>query len=110
MKERKSFIVYYDWYYLIKDLSNEQIAELVRAMFAYNKDGIVWDFKDERVVGIFDFMKNTFDRDNEKYERRCRKNAENAKKRWEEANVDGEHTQQQTKRAPSEFPPIMIGQ
>ena len=83
MKERKSFLIYYDWEGLLAPMTKEQIGELFFAVFDYNIRGVVPEFEDKLLSGVFSFMRSRFDDDNEKYERACKRNAEYAKKRWE---------------------------
>ena len=83
MKQRKSFLVYYDWENFLEPMTKEQIGELLLAMFDYNKNGVVPEFENTYLTGIFGFMKSRFDDDNEKYIKVCERNSEIATKRWE---------------------------
>jgi len=84
-KEQKGFIVYGDIQDVLKELDDEQVAQLFRGMVNYFVDGKVPKF-----TGVLKFVwipiKQHMDRDAEKYEKRCEKNRENVKKRWERTN------------------------
>ena len=83
MGTKKSFIVYYSWRSIFNRLSNEQKGVLITAIFDYVIDKTVTDFSDLALGIAFDIVKDTLDRDGEKYKTKCLKNAENAKKRWQ---------------------------
>lgn len=89
---KNSFILYHDYEEHIKLLSNEQRGVLLTALFAYSRSGKLPAFdRDPALAMAFSFIRATIDRDNEKYQERCRKNAENIKKRWGKntASCDG---------------------
>ena len=82
-KEKNSFIMYKDWRNLLLSLSNEQKGKLLVAIYDYNCDGVVNDFEgDKQLQGILSFFIASFDRDQNKYESRCKKNKNNIKKRY----------------------------
>ncbi|MCD7749177.1 MAG: DnaD domain protein [Oscillospiraceae bacterium] len=81
MAERKSFLVYRDWEDSFSTLSNEQMGALSFAMFAYVNRGQPYDGGDPAVAMAFSFVRAAFDRDAEKYRKRCEQNSKNAKKR-----------------------------
>ena len=82
-QERKGFIVYGDIEAVISELDDKQVAKLFRGMLKYFNDGT-----DPKFTGILKFVfipiKQQMDRDQEKYSRRCEKNRENVRKRWEQ--------------------------
>lgn len=84
-KEQKGFIVYGDIQDVLKELDDEQVAQLFRGMVNYFVDG-----KAPKFTGVLKFVwipiKQHMDRDADKYEKRCEKNRENVKKRWERTN------------------------
>lgn len=64
-------------------LSNEEAGKLIKAIFNFVTTGEIPAF-DERCLDMaFVQIKNTLERDNEKYEETCKKNAKNASMRWE---------------------------
>ena len=95
MKEKKSFLIYCDWEGLLSPMTKEQVGELFLGIFDYNKNGIVPEFDDKLLSGVFSFMQSRFDDDNKKYERICKQNAEYAKKRWEKERQKAESGNQE---------------
>ncbi|MCD7838868.1 MAG: DUF6291 domain-containing protein, partial [Clostridiales bacterium] len=81
MAERKSFLVYRDWEDSFSTLSVEQMGTLFLAMFAYVNRGQFYDGDDPVIRAIFNLVRHTIDRDDEKYRKRCEQNSKNAKKR-----------------------------
>ena len=80
--EKNSFILYHDYEEHIKLLSNEQRGVLLTALFAYSRSRTLPAFdRDPALAMAFSFIRAAIDRDNEKYQERCRKNAENVKER-----------------------------
>ena len=81
-KEQKGFIVYGDIQDVLNELTDDQVAQLFRGMVNYFTTG-----KAPKFSGILKFVwipiKQHMDRDAEKYEKKCEKNRENVKKRWE---------------------------
>lgn len=81
-KDQKGFIVYGDLKATLDELSDEQVAQLFRGMVNYFVDG-----KAPKFSGILKYVfipiKQQMDRDATKYEKKCEKMRENAKKRWQ---------------------------
>jgi len=73
---KKSFMLYCDQYEPIKDLTDTQKAQLLDAIFCYNCCEDV-NTNDPMVKAVFGFFKATFDRDKEKYLKRCEINKKN---------------------------------
>ena len=82
MKERKSFLFYYDWANIYEPLDDMRKAKLITATIRYAKDNTDTKFDDLTLKVIFNVIQDTFDRDSARYNERCLKNAENIKKRW----------------------------
>ena len=80
MKEKKSFLMYFDWEAPFDCLDNESLGELFRGIFKYAKNNEEPNFTDPTLYIIFSFIKTSLDRDMAVYEEKCRKNSENAKK------------------------------
>lgn len=72
---RDSFVMYSDSYNAIKKLNNEQAGELLHAIFQYQIDGINPQMSPV-VDMVFEFMKNHFDRDSEKWSAEIEKRRE----------------------------------
>lgn len=81
--KKESFLIYKEWYPIIKSLSDESLGKIFRAVFQYQIDGKVSDLEESTPEFMaFQFFRNQFDRDLQKYEDRCRKNSDNIRKRW----------------------------
>ena len=80
MKERKSFLVYFDWGEPFERLDDEALGKLFRGMFRYAQNGELPEFDDPTLSIIFSFVKTALERDKATYEERCRKNSEAGKK------------------------------
>lgn len=81
-KVKKSFIMYVDMYAPTAGLSLEQKGELWDAVFKFHSGEEV-SISDPMAQMAFSFFRQAFERDAEEYERRCEKNRENVRKRWE---------------------------
>lgn len=90
-----SFILYTSYYALIEGLTDEQLGQLTRAVFIYARDGEV--IKLEPVVRMaFSFIKDNIDRNADKYQKKCERNRENIKKRWEKKHSEDTTEQSNT--------------
>lgn len=76
--DKESFLIYKSFYEPIKYLSNEKLGKLFRAIFEYQINDIVYIDEDIRMA--FEFFKNQFRIDDEKYQKRIEANRENGKK------------------------------
>ena len=82
-----SFILYTSDYQLIEGLTDEQLGQLTRALFIYARDGEVINL--EPVVRMaFVFIKDKIDRNKQKYQKKCERNRENIRKRWNKSNTN----------------------
>ena len=82
-----SFILYTSDYQLIEGLTDEQLGQLTRALFIYARDGEVINL--EPVVRMaFVFIKDKIDRNQAKYQKKCERNRENIRKRWNKSNTN----------------------
>jgi len=83
MAERKGFLVYADLADTLEELSDEEAGVLFKAMMTYFVDGS--EPKLPRALRFaFLPVRHQMDRDREKYDRRCERNRENVRKRWEQ--------------------------
>lgn len=90
-----SFILYTSYYALIEGLTDEQLGQLTRAIFLYARDGK--SIKLEPVVRMaFSFIKDNIDRNADKYQKKCERNRENIKKRWEKKHSEDTTEQSNT--------------
>ena len=78
--KKKSFIIRLENIEQFNMLTDEQCGKLLKAMCRYVDTGEVENFHDKMVSFAFSFLKGQIDRDAEKYEEMCTKNAENGKK------------------------------
>ena len=82
-----SFILYTSDYQLIEGLTDEQLGQLTRALFTYARDGDVINL--EPVLRMaFVFIKDKIDRNQQKYQKKCERNRENIRKRWNKSNTN----------------------
>jgi len=83
----KESVILYTWQYdSIKDLSLEDKGLLFDAIFHYAKTGEGQGQLSPVTKIAFSFIRNTMDYDSEKYQKRCEKNQENIRKRWNDLN------------------------
>lgn len=81
---KPSFLVYYDNEVVVLRLPDEEAGKLFKSLFPYGKEAIKPDFDESPALAMaFDILSMAIDRDNERYVKKCEKNRENIKKRWE---------------------------
>ena len=80
MKERKSFLFYYDWANIYEPLDDIRKAKLITATIRYAKDNTDTRFDDLTLKVLFNVIKDTIDRDAEKYDIKCKINSDNGKR------------------------------
>lgn len=86
-----------------KVLTDMQLGELMRAVFAYASDGTMLpEDADQAVRVAFAFLKADVDAERDSYKRRCERNKENARKRWAKRNKRKTNTPQTPASAPQE--------
>lgn len=85
---KKSFVLYADNYKAIRNLSTEDKATLLDAIFKYHLDDSLPDMN-YTLQAVFGFFQVTFDRDIEKYDRICKRNKENIEKRYHTKSTSG---------------------
>lgn len=77
--DKNSFLMYLDYEEQFNLLTDEQIGQLMRAIYQYEKTREVPEL--EGILKMaFSFMKTQLDRDREKYQAKCEKNKENGSK------------------------------
>ena len=80
-----NFILYYSQWPALKSLSVQELGELLQAIFRTLGDEDVEDVANslsEKVQIAFRFLMVQIKYDNEKYQKKCEKNKQNAMKRW----------------------------
>ncbi len=80
MTQPKSFVLYDDYFELIKFLTVKQRGELITMIFQYAETGEEMKHDDTAVRIVFSTIRMAMDRDREKYIQRCEANKENGKK------------------------------
>lgn len=81
---KNSFLMYFDWWELLSPLTNEDKGILLTAIFDYQCNGVLLETENKLLQGIFNYIVSRFNSDRKKYEDTCKKNSENAKKRYED--------------------------
>jgi len=86
MIEKKGFIIYTSYYEILKDIPNDKLGLLFRAIFEYQVNGKEIELTNE-IKMAFSFIKNQFKIDNQKYNEIQTKRSEAGKigmdKRWQ---------------------------
>ena len=77
--DKSSFLIYLDYEEQFNLLTDEQVGQLMRAIIKYERTREIPQL-DGVIKMAFSFIKTQLDRDREKYEARCEKNRENAKR------------------------------
>lgn len=77
--DKNSFLIYIDYEEQFSLLTDEQLGQLIRAIMKYEKTSEIPKL-DGMLKMAFSFIKTQLDRDREKYEEKCAKNRENAKR------------------------------
>lgn len=89
MKVKKSFVLYHDFRNWFSLLTDEELGRLIRAIFDYEMNKTLPENLNEKEQIAFLMVRDTLDRDREKYERVCNRNKENARVRWEKMKKYG---------------------
>lgn len=78
---KKSLLLYTDQKEVFESLSDEQAGRLIKAVFKYDADGEEPDL-DPLLKVVFIPFRQALDRNREKYDHVCKRNADNIAKRW----------------------------
>ena len=82
MDFKNGFLMYKDWQTLINALNVTQKAILLDSIFNYHCNGELPNLSnDKHLKGVFDFFMSTFQRDSEKYKKKCEKLRQNGSKK-----------------------------
>lgn len=82
-----SFLMRKCWQEQIALLNSEQKALFIDAVFNYQCNGEDFKTSDGMLKMLWANVKQIFDFNNKRYAETCRKNSENAKKRWSKNNA-----------------------
>lgn len=85
-KDKPSFLIYKSFYDPIRNLSDEELGKLFRAIFEFQISESNPPLSDGLRMA-FDFFKNQFCLDNLKYVDKCHQNSDNANTRWKNAKT-----------------------
>lgn len=83
---KEGFILYISQKDTFDMLTDEEAGKLIKCIFEYEKSGLLPDV-DRTLKLAFIPIKQTLDNNREKYAEKCKKNKENANKRWNNTNV-----------------------
>lgn len=101
MAEKKSFVLYYNWYeYYFREMSDAKAGKLIKAIFEYSIFGIEPEWADNNKLThsvAFVCIKNQLDRDEEKYFNKCEHN-----RRKPSYDSESENAFEQNRRIPSQ--------
>lgn len=79
MSDKKSFVMYESWGAAIEKMSNEQAGELIKAIYAYQKDPDAVP-QDPALAFVFELIKQQLDADSQRYKEACAARSEAGKK------------------------------
>lgn len=83
------FPAFFKYRQSLGELSDAQVGRVFRAALEYAEDGVVPQLEAVEAMA-FSFLRGDIDRARIAYEERCRKNQENAEKRWAQAYGDSD--------------------
>ena len=86
---KESFLLYTAHYSALRNMTQEQKGDLLDALFQYAGEEERPEIADPMVNMAFTFMQGNLDRNSQKYEKKCKRMKELAKKRWGK-DADGE--------------------
>lgn len=79
MADKKSFVMYESWGAAIEKMNNEQASELIKAIYAFQKNPDVVP-EDPAIAFVFEIIKQKLEEDNKRYEEVCAARSEGGKK------------------------------
>lgn len=79
MADKKSFVMYESWGAAIEKMNNEQAGELIKAIYAFQKNSDVVP-EDPAIAFVFEIIKQKLEEDNKRYEEVCAARSEAGKK------------------------------
>ena len=79
MSDKKSFVMYESWGAAIEKMSNEQAGELIKVIYAYQKDPDAVP-EDPALAFVFELIKQQLDADSQRYKEACAARSEAGKK------------------------------
>ena len=79
MADKKSFVMYESWGAAIEKMNNEQAGELIKAIYAFQKNPDVVP-EDPAIAFVFEIIKQKLEEDTKRYEEVCAARSEGGKK------------------------------
>lgn len=86
-KDNATFMLYKNWKALFDSLTDEEAGQLIKALFCFACDGDTPEL-DRLISGMFLMMTQQMNADGAKWEKKCERNAENIRKRWNKSNTE----------------------
>ena len=102
MEEAASIIIHLDCYDAIKCLPDELAGVLFKSILCYGATGELPKIDDKSLLALFNIFKAQRDRDKKKYEQKCEKNRENARRRYSSQSDNQPPDAIASKRMPSQ--------
>ena len=102
MEEAASIIIHLDCYDAIKCLPDELAGVLFKSILCYGATGELPKIDDKSLLALFNMFKAQRDRDKKKYEQKCEKNRENARRRYSSQSDNHPPDAIASKRMPSQ--------
>ena len=102
MEEAASIIIHLDCYDAIKCLPDELAGVLFKSILCYGATGELPKINDKSLLALFNMFKAQRDRDKKKYEQKCEKNRENARRRYSSQSDNHPPDAIASKRMPSQ--------
>ena len=78
---KDSFILYQEHEEIFNELTNEEAGKLIKAIFEYERTGQIQELDKSLKIALIP-IKNTLDKNREKYEKVVERNKQNIQKRW----------------------------
>jgi len=83
MADKKSFIIYFNWAQMLRDMPDPEAGQLIKGIAAYELGEEV-SFDNPLLSAVFSMIRDKLDEDNERYKERVKKIEESKRKWWEE--------------------------
>lgn len=114
MKEKENFLIYHTSYTIVEELTIEERGLLFTSLYLYSMYGELPDFEERSLLSVaFKAIRTAIDISNKRYEDTCKKNSENASKRWSIVFIDNEELNEKkfNKKYPNGYwnPELQLG-
>lgn len=103
-KERDCFFIHKNWLMSMRYISRETIGSIMMCILDYTEKGILPKEEDPLIMAMFCQFKVNYDKDSEKYNEICRRNAENGRRGGKTKAVKATTTSQPQQSIQSERP------